>query len=119
MTKKLEQAEKIIKQYGCDQSNLIAIMQDIQAEYKYLSEEVLTLIAERLGISTAKVYSVATFYENLWRPRESTSSASVLGPPAMCASQAPSMMPSTTIWVCPSRKRPLLTVCSPWKQWPV
>lgn len=64
MTKNLEQAEKIIEQYGCDQSNLIAIMQDIQAEYKYLSEEVLTLIAERLGISTAKVYSVATFYEN-------------------------------------------------------
>ena len=32
--------------------------------YKYLSEGALTLIAEKLGISTAKVYSVATFYEN-------------------------------------------------------
>ena len=50
--------------YGCQQSNLIAIMQEIQAEYKYLSEEALTLVAEKLGISTAKVYSVATFYEN-------------------------------------------------------
>lgn len=50
--------------YGCDQSNLIAIMQEIQGEYKYLSEGALTLIAEKLGISTAKVYSVATFYEN-------------------------------------------------------
>ena len=49
---------------GCDQSNLIAIMQEIQGEYKYLSEGALTLIAEKLGISTAKVYSVATFYEN-------------------------------------------------------
>ena len=29
-----------------------------------LSEGALTLIAEKLGISTAKVYSVATFYEN-------------------------------------------------------
>lgn len=55
---------EIIDQYGCDQSHLIAIMQDIQAKYKYLSEEALTLVAEKLGISTAKVYSVATFYEN-------------------------------------------------------
>ena len=39
-------------------------MQEIQGEYKYLSEAALTLIAEKLGISTAKVYSVATFYEN-------------------------------------------------------
>ena len=52
------------QQYGCDQASLIAIMQEIQGEFKYLSEEVLTQIAEKLGISTAKVYSVATFYEN-------------------------------------------------------
>ena len=60
----LKPADRIIEQYGCRQSNLIAIMQDIQAEYKYLSEEALTLVAEKLGVSTAKVYSVATFYEN-------------------------------------------------------
>ena len=64
MTQNLDRANEIISRYGCGQSNLIAIMQDIQEEYKYLSEEVLTLIAERLGISTAKVFSVATFYEN-------------------------------------------------------
>ena len=56
--------EEIIRSYDSDPSNLIAILQDIQAEYKYLSEESLTTVAEELGISTAKVYSVATFYEN-------------------------------------------------------
>ena len=56
--------EEIIRSYDYDPSNLIAILQDIQAEYKYLSEESLTTVAEELGISTAKVYSVATFYEN-------------------------------------------------------
>ena len=56
--------EEIIRSYDNDPSNLIAILQDIQAEYKYLSEESLTTVAEELGISTAKVYSVATFYEN-------------------------------------------------------
>ena len=64
MEQNLDRAEAIIDAYGCDQSNLIAIMQEIQGEYKYLSEGALTLIAEKLGISTAKVYSVATFYEN-------------------------------------------------------
>ena len=64
MSNELTRASEIIDSYGCQQYNLIAIMQEIQAEYKYLSEEALTLVAEKLGISTAKVYSVATFYEN-------------------------------------------------------
>ena len=64
MSNELTRAAEIIEECGCQQSNLIAIMQEIQAEYKYLSEDVLTLIAEKLDISTAKVYSVATFYEN-------------------------------------------------------
>ena len=64
MSNELTRASEIIDSYGCQQSNLIAIMQEIQAEYKYLSEEALTLVAEKLGISAAKVYSVATFYEN-------------------------------------------------------
>ena len=64
INKELTRANEIIENYGCEQSNLIAIMQEIQAEYKYLSEDTLTLIAEKLGVSTAKVYSVATFYEN-------------------------------------------------------
>ena len=63
INKELTRANEIIETYGCDQSNLIAIMQEIQAEYKYLSEDTLTLIAEKLGVSTAKVYSVATVYE--------------------------------------------------------
>ena len=64
MSNELTRSSEIIDSYGCQQCNLIAIMQEIQAEYKYLSEEALTLVAEKLGISTAKVYSVATFYEN-------------------------------------------------------
>ena len=64
MQKKLERVSEIIESYDCKQSNLIAIMQGIQAEYNYLSEEALMLVAEKLNISSAKVYSVATFYEN-------------------------------------------------------
>ena len=34
MNNDLTRAEEIIESYGCDQSNLIAIMQEIQGEYK-------------------------------------------------------------------------------------
>jgi len=64
MDTNLSRVDEIIEQIGAERSNLIAIMQEIQAEYKYLSEEVLELVAERLHISAAKVYGVATFYEN-------------------------------------------------------
>jgi len=60
----MEKVEQIIDSYGLKVSNLIAILQDVQSEYKYLSPEVLELIADKLNIGVAKVYSVATFYEN-------------------------------------------------------
>ncbi len=63
-TAMLDRAGEIIDSYGSKRENIIAIMQDIQAEYKYLSKDVLSLIADKLGIGVAKVYSVATFYEN-------------------------------------------------------
>ena len=60
----MERVAQIIDSYGAQRHQLIAIMQDIQAEYKYLSPQVLERIAEKLDIGVAKVYSVATFYEN-------------------------------------------------------
>jgi len=60
----LQRVGEIVDGYGCRRESLIAIMQDIQSEYKYLSTEALELIADKLGIGVAKVYSVATFYEN-------------------------------------------------------
>ena len=43
---------------------LIAILQEIQTQKNYLSQEDMTTVAEYLGISVSAVYSVATFYEN-------------------------------------------------------
>lgn len=60
----LRRVEEIVESYGCRREHLIAIMQDIQNEYKYLSTEALELVADKLGVGVAKVYSVATFYEN-------------------------------------------------------
>ena len=64
MADQLEKVQRIVEENGCDPRHLIAILQGIQAENNYLSEEALRLVAEKLGVSIAKVYSVATFYEN-------------------------------------------------------
>ena len=56
--------DEIISQYPREQKSLIPIMQDIQAEFRYLPGELLTYVAKEIGITEAKAYSVATFYEN-------------------------------------------------------
>ena len=57
-------ADEIIEHYGRKAASLIPIMQDIQAEYRYLPGELLTYVASEIGVTEAKAYSVATFYEN-------------------------------------------------------
>lgn len=60
-TKKLDE---ILVKYDYDASRVIGIMQDIQREYRYLPEETLTYVSKALKISEAKIFGVATFYEN-------------------------------------------------------
>lgn len=52
----------IISKYNYDKRRLITILQEIQAEYRYLPQEVLTYIATALNMPVAEVYGVATFY---------------------------------------------------------
>ncbi|MBQ2651291.1 MAG: NAD(P)H-dependent oxidoreductase subunit E [Clostridia bacterium] len=59
-----DKADEIIAYHGAVESSLIPIIQDIQAEYRYLPPELLVHVAGKLGISEAKAYGVATFYEN-------------------------------------------------------
>ncbi|MCD8087393.1 MAG: NAD(P)H-dependent oxidoreductase subunit E [Oscillospiraceae bacterium] len=59
-----EKADEIIEQCGRTPSALISIMQGIQEEYRYLPGELLTYIASQIGVTDAKAFSVATFYEN-------------------------------------------------------
>jgi NADH-quinone oxidoreductase subunit E len=59
-----EKVDEIVELYGAKQSSLIPIIQDIQAEYRYLPPELLSYVAKKIGITEAKAYSVATFYEN-------------------------------------------------------
>ena len=57
--------DSIIEAYGSKKSNLIAILQKVQEEYRYLPEDALIYIGTKMeGLSPATVYGVATFYEN-------------------------------------------------------
>jgi len=60
--RKFERVNEIIGEHGREQSALIPILQEVQAEYRYLPEEILTYIATAMGLSVATVFGVATFY---------------------------------------------------------
>lgn len=59
-----EKLEAILAEHDYNPTQVIAVMQDIQREYRYLPQESLTYIAKALKLPEAKIYGVATFYEN-------------------------------------------------------
>ena len=56
------QLKAVIDANKSDSSRLIAVMQQAQDIYGYLPIEVQRMIAEGMGVSSEKVYGVATFY---------------------------------------------------------
>ena len=56
--------DNAIKEFGNKESSLISILQSAQEHYRYLPKEVFPYLAEKLNISEAKIFGVATFYEN-------------------------------------------------------
>lgn len=60
----VKKLDDILISNGYRKTSIITIMQKIEKEYRYLPQEALCYIAEKLKISEAKIYSVATFYEN-------------------------------------------------------
>jgi NADH-quinone oxidoreductase subunit E len=55
---------EILRRNHNDPARLIPILQQVQKEYRYLPEEVLTFIATPLRLRPAQVYGVATFYSH-------------------------------------------------------
>ena len=55
--------DDILKTYEYKKSYLIAMLQSVQEVFRYLPEEAMTYIGEKVdGLSPATVYGVATFY---------------------------------------------------------
>ncbi|MBO5285817.1 MAG: NAD(P)H-dependent oxidoreductase subunit E [Clostridia bacterium] len=56
--------DQAIIEYGNQEKSLIAILQRAQEVYRYLPKEIFPYLAEKLNLSEAKIFGVATFYEN-------------------------------------------------------
>ncbi len=57
--------EEILEKYPFVQrDNLIPVLQDIQDEFGYLSEEAIVKVGKYLNLPTVKIYGLATFYHH-------------------------------------------------------
>jgi len=57
-----KEIEVILKNYQKDPSQLISILQDLQAKYNWLPKEILLEVSKGLGVPLSRVFSIATFY---------------------------------------------------------
>jgi len=58
-----DSAKQIVGVYDATPDNLIAILQDIQAKYRYLPEAAIRQVARDLNLPIIQVYGVATFFK--------------------------------------------------------
>ena len=56
--------DKAINEFGNQEKALIAILQRAQEVYRYLPQEIFPYLSKKLDIPEARIYGVATFYEN-------------------------------------------------------
>ena len=55
---------EILEKHEYKQVDVISILQEIQEVYHYLPREVFPILAKELKMGEARIYSIATFYEN-------------------------------------------------------
>ena len=58
----LARVDEIVQNYGEVRTPLIYILKDVQKEFGFLSDEVLTNFAKTVDIPLSEIYGVATFY---------------------------------------------------------
>ena len=56
--------DEVVARCGARPSSLIPVLVAIQSEYRYLPAELMQYVADKLGVTRAKVFAVATFYGN-------------------------------------------------------
>ena len=56
--------DEILDEHGREPSAIIAVLQSVSERYRYLPREIFPYLAKNLKVGEARIYSVATFYEN-------------------------------------------------------
>ncbi len=54
--------DEILSRYLNPEESLIAVLQDVQAVYGYISRESVEYITEKTGVSSSRIMGVASFY---------------------------------------------------------
>jgi len=66
MIRKVEESlsgiKDILERHPANHGSLIPVLQDVQEDFGYLSEEAVEELARLMGISANEIYGVATFY---------------------------------------------------------
>jgi NADH:ubiquinone oxidoreductase subunit E len=57
-----ERLTEILGNYEADQSTIIAVLQDIQAEFGYLPKDAIHTVSKEMNIPLSRVLSLATFF---------------------------------------------------------
>ncbi len=61
---KFDRVCEVLDKHQRNPHKLVPILQEIQEEYSYLPEEIMTYVATALGLSPTSVFGVATFYSH-------------------------------------------------------
>lgn len=59
---RVSEIRKILDEQSNGASSLLAVLEDIQSQYRFLPRDALIMVAERIPVPLSQVYSVATFY---------------------------------------------------------
>jgi NADH-quinone oxidoreductase subunit E len=60
----LEKVDLLIEKYRGDTTAYISLLQDINKEFRYLPEQVLRHVAQKLDVPLSRLFSMATFYKS-------------------------------------------------------
>jgi NADH-quinone oxidoreductase subunit E len=55
--------DQILERYPGESRYLISLLQDVQANYHYISNENMNLVCDHVGVPLSQAWSVATFYK--------------------------------------------------------
>jgi NADH-quinone oxidoreductase subunit E len=64
MKARIVDIDAILERYPGQPQYLISLLQDVQAEYQYISPEHLSLICEHVDVALTQAWSVVTFYKS-------------------------------------------------------
>lgn len=59
---KYSQIKNILKKYTNPEESLIAVLQDVQGEFGYISQDAVVALTELTGIPSSRIMGVASFY---------------------------------------------------------